>query len=43
MSNGKSRHLTTLTPGQHYVFRVCAIAVDGKPTGWSATVSFVGK
>jgi hypothetical protein len=41
--NGKSRALPPLTAGQHYLFRVCAIASDGQPSAWSTTVSFVGK
>ena len=40
---GKSRALQALVAGQHNVGRVCAIGVDGKPTGWSSTVSIVGK
>ncbi len=39
---GKGRPLPPLVPGQHYLFRVAALDNSGKPTGWSATVSFVG-
>jgi hypothetical protein len=37
---GKGRMLPPLVPGQLYVFRVAAIGNDGKPSAWSATVSF---
>jgi hypothetical protein len=40
---GKTRALPPLVAGQHYLGRVCAIGTDGKPTGWSTNVSFIGK
>jgi hypothetical protein len=41
--NGKSRALPPLVAGQHYLFRVCALATTGQPSAWSTNVSFIGK
>jgi hypothetical protein len=40
--HGKSRMIPPLVHGQTYLFRVAAVGKDGKPSAWSATVSFVG-
>jgi hypothetical protein len=40
---GRIRALPPLVSGQLYVFRVCTLGPDGKPTAWSDTVSHVGK
>ncbi len=41
--NGKSRALPPLVAGQHYLFRVCALATSGQPSPWSTNVAFIGK
>jgi hypothetical protein len=38
---GKSRTFPPLIPGQSYLVHVRARAVDGTPTGWSPTISYV--